>query len=475
MTNFFIFYLTSTTIITYKKVDAYHFAIFRVGLCYDAYRITFLTLLGIVSFCVFIWSFYYINRDKSYNTFTFLLRSFIIAIVVLIIRSNLCCSLVGWDCLGITSFLLILYYKNRKALGSGIITALSNRMGDCFLLCLLGVSYYAGLPVVLLVLISMTKRAQFPFSAWLPAAMAAPTPVRALVHSSTLVTSGVYILIRYIDLDQSLLIALGSFTIIIAGINACVERDFKKVVALSTLSQLGIIFVALGINAKIYCFFHLITHALFKSLLFICVGVCMHTVYGSQDYRSFNMNENTSFFMTTSCAALLGLVFTSGFYSKEGILEVMMINEFFQWSVFFYLIGICLTVAYSLKMITTIFLLQPFSSSSLSSLGGIRWQCKIPIYILAISSIAFKWDIIHISLLHNVFIPLSLLVGFSAYLISRLNILTWMSIFTLVPNTQSLASVKYSEDGFTYLHSFSYISHAFPPIIIMALTILMIW
>ena len=118
--------------------------------------------------------------------------------------------------------------------------------------------------------------------------MAAPTPVRALVHSSTLVTAGVYVLIRYCHSDAGTLINLGTLTMLMAGTVACAERDLKKVVALSTLSQLGLIIVSLGAYEKSYCFFHMISHAFFKALLFICVGTCIHSVYGTQDFRSFN-------------------------------------------------------------------------------------------------------------------------------------------------------------------------------------------
>jgi len=121
--------------------------------------------------------------------------------VLLIFMSTLFGTLIGWDGLGITSFLLVIYYKNRKSLGRSLITALTNRVGDAFLLVLLGLSLFPSggpyLGLVLLLLAAMTKRAQYPFSRWLPAAMAAPTPVSALVHSSTLVTAGVYLLLRF--------------------------------------------------------------------------------------------------------------------------------------------------------------------------------------------------------------------------------------------------------------------------------------
>ena len=205
-------------------------------------------------------------------------------------------------------------------------TALINRIGDCFFLCLLGISDMGlHLSLVFLWLLSITKRAQIPFSSWLPAAMAAPTPVSALVHSSTLVTAGVYILIRYCN-DCRVLIVIGRLTILMAGVVACVESDIKKVVALRTLSQLGVMMVALGAYEKSFCFFHLISHSFFKALLFLCIGLSIHFLYGTQDFRRYNTLSGSVFvsvFLTLSCFSLIGFPFTSGFYSKDTLLEAM--------------------------------------------------------------------------------------------------------------------------------------------------------
>ena len=249
---------------------------------------------------------------------------------MLIFISNIFISLIGWDGLGITSFLLVIFYKNRKRLGSGFITALTNRIGDCLIIACLGcfqIDDAHCLPLILLLFLSITKRAQYPFSSWLPAAMAAPTPVRTLVHSSTLVTAGIYMLIRYCFVDLNILIVIGRLTTLIAGLAACAEIDLKKVVALRTLSQLGIIVVALGYGSKSYCFFHLLSHACFKALLFICVGCAIHAVYGTQEFRSFN-RLSTSFtlimFSSLSIMSLIGFPYTSGFFRKDKILELMI-------------------------------------------------------------------------------------------------------------------------------------------------------
>merc|ERR1712168_631462 len=189
-----------------------------------------------------------------------------------------------------TSFYLVLYYRTKAAIAGGLLTALRNRIGDCLLFSYFcfylfsGASIFGG-ATLLLVVASFTKSAQFPFSAWLPAAIVAPTPVSALVHSSTLVTAGVYLLYRFIPHNSHFLLFSGVLTTVIAGMAALVEADLKKVVALSTLSQLGLIVTSLGLGQRRLAFLHLNLHASYKSLLFLAVGSLIHNLYGSQGTR----------------------------------------------------------------------------------------------------------------------------------------------------------------------------------------------
>jgi len=220
----------------------------------------------------------------------------------------------------------------------------------------------------------MTKRAQYPFSSWLPAAMAAPTPVRALVHSSTLVTAGVYVLLRYNPHEYEWLLVAGSVTMLMAGLCACAEMDLKKIVALSTLSQLGVIVVALGLCLKELCFFHLMTHALFKALLFLCVGVYIHNTFGGQDYRSFSaLARGARGGSALACLAnlsLLGFPFLAGFFSKDLILEgAYNRGERYQGLVWF-LVGVGLTTAYSLKILGLVLPARGQQSPSFAAGGG---------------------------------------------------------------------------------------------------------
>merc|ERR1712119_157665 len=211
----------------------------------------------------------------------------------------------------------------------------------------------------ILVLSACTKSAQIPFSAWLPAAIAAPTPVSALVHSSTLVTAGVYLLIRMniflINTNRSnVLIILGTVTIMIAGLAAIFEIDMKKIIALSTLRQLGIMMIILGAGNPLLAYFHLISHAFFKAILFICAGIIIHNIKDYQDIR--NMGSGlmslpiTISIMMVANISLCGLPFLSGFYSKDIILEIIIIKGLNLLIILVVLVGTFLTVAYSCRI-----------------------------------------------------------------------------------------------------------------------------
>ena len=392
------YFLSFTLFSTWVEGQVHLFRLLTLRGRVDGFTISFLCILGFISIRVWVWSYYYMNEEESYTRFISLLGAFLSSMILLVLFSNLFISLIGWDALGVTSFLLVVYYKNRKCLGSGIITALTNRLGDCFYIILLcftitSVSY---LGLALLLLLRITKRAQFPFSAWLPAAMAAPTPVRALVHSSTLVTAGVFILIRYCFSDRWSLVFVGTCTLLIAGMSACAESDLKKVVALSTLSQLGVMIVSIGAQEKSYCFLHLIRHACFKALLFICVGVCIHSIYGTQDFRNYNVLGTAIFrgvFMAVSNLSLAGFVYTAGFYRKDRILELLECNGFTSWVVSFFLFGIFLTTCYSVKLQYMIMYRNRQAGVSTIANGGIRWPIKTPLIALGTARIIFHSDI----------------------------------------------------------------------------------
>lgn len=340
---------------------------------FDWIRLTFIGLVIFISAIVLVYSVSYIIREKFYYRFIILVFLFVISILLLIVSPNLIRILLGWDGLGLVSYCLVIYYQNEKSANAGILTILSNRIGDVAILLRIAwlINYgswnffyfqYLTLQkelifiLFLVILARITKRAQIPFSAWLPAAMAAPTPVSALVHSSTLVTAGVYLIIRFRSLLQvrNFLFVIGLLTIFMSGLGANFETDLKKIIALSTLSQLGVIIITLSLGFYELSFFHLLRHALFKSLLFLCAGVYIHGIGDIQDIRYlggiFLGCPLRSLYFLGCSLSLCGLPFLSGFYSKDVILESFFILEI-NLSIFFIaVVGTVFTVTYSVRL-----------------------------------------------------------------------------------------------------------------------------
>ena len=320
----------------------------------------------------------YIQDDKFINRFTTLVLLFVLSINLLIYLPHFIILLLGWDGLGIVSFILVIYYQNAKSLAAGIITALTNRIGDVILLIAIAWTLNQGhwnilyiweskfiiLQVLAIIVAGITKSAQIPFSSWLPAAIAAPTPVSALVHSSTLVTAGVFLLIRFhpflskLSIFNNTILFIAVVTIIIAGVRATTECDIKKIIALSTLRQLGIIITSIGLNLVDLAYFHILTHALFKALLFICAGTLIHFHLHSQDLRWIG-NLANKLPITTACIvisnlALSGFPFIAGFYSKDAILEISLFRRYRRIIIILIFLSVGLTSFYSIRFILAV-------------------------------------------------------------------------------------------------------------------------
>jgi len=285
---------------------------------------------------------------------------------------------------------LVIFYRSRASLAGGILTGLTNRVGDVFLLSLFGLTFYSSgshitWALYLLIIISFTKSAQAPFSSWLPAAILAPTPVSALVHSSTLVTAGVFLLFRYYPIGSSLLLFVGIFTTLMAGLAAALECDVKKIIALSTLSQLGLMITSLGLGARSLCFAHLNTHAAFKALLFLAIGTYIHSIYGSQEARSVVILPSTSpltmVVLVTARLSMCGLVFLSGWATKEAILEARFNAVVSACSLTLLYVGIGLTLSYSLRLSNLLFL-SCYHTSVMAPAFSIPLAVKVPMFWL---------------------------------------------------------------------------------------------
>lgn len=359
-----------------------------VPLILDLYGIVFISTVRTITTRVLIFTKFYIAHEKFINRFVILVIIFVISIIFIILFPHAIILLLGWDGLGITSFVLVIYYQTPKSLGAGLLTALTNRTGDVMIL--LAIAYISSQGhwliinlwsdhlikwiIGLIIVAAITKSAQVPFSRWLPAAMAAPTPVRALVHSSTLVTAGVFLLFRFYPLLRKwamffyILIWISSITILMAGIRAIVESDIKKIIALSTLRQLGVIIFTLSIGIPVLAFFHLITHALFKALLFICAGYIIDIHHHSQDLRSMGDTARQLPIVTRSILAanlaLCGAPFITGFYSKDTIIEQFSITHSDLIILTLFTAATVLTTAYSTRFSLYVLICPPQSPTS---------------------------------------------------------------------------------------------------------------
>lgn len=343
-----------------------------ISFIFDWISLLFLRVVSLISMFIIIYRIYYIEGEFNNTRFIFLLFSFVFSIFLLIVRPNIIRIILGWDGLGLRSYALVIFYQNESSANSGIITVLRNRVGDASILLSIGWFIYKGswnfffiddldyLVVFLIIFSSFTKRAQIPFSAWLPAAIAAPTPVSSLVHSSTLVTAGVFLVIRFSDLIilnnlSFICLIFGIITTLISGWVANFENDMKKVVALSTLRQLGIIFMAIGLDQKIVAFFHLISHALFKSTLFMCTGFVIHNLHGRQDIRLRGVVNYSSPILRVvfSCTnfSLCGFPFLAGFYSKDLILELFFRGFFGLFILLVGVLSVGLTLSYRIRFL----------------------------------------------------------------------------------------------------------------------------
>nr|YP_010546358.1 NADH dehydrogenase subunit 5 [Nerita costata]UYI29874.1 NADH dehydrogenase subunit 5 [Nerita costata] len=378
---------------------------------FDPISVSFSCVVCLISACVMFFTSSYMSADPFLTRFVWLVMLFVLSMNILVFVPSIISLLLGWDGLGIVSFALVIYYQNMKSLAAGMVTALANRIGDVLLLISIAIcaneanwnmmliwesSMFPWLCLCIMVG-AMTKSAQIPFSAWLPAAMAAPTPVSALVHSSTLVTAGIFILIRFYyllaawPLFNFLALFIGTITLLMAGIGANHEHDLKKIIALSTLSQLGVMMLSLGLGAWNLTLFHLYTHALFKALLFLCAGAIIHNNSNVQDIRSFGALAS-QMPLTITCLnianlALCGAPFLSGFYSKDLILETCLYNPTNCVALILIFLATGMTAAYSIRL-SLVTLWQESSNLPLTQNSDEDWVVTTPIITLTMAAIA---------------------------------------------------------------------------------------
>nr|YP_010983044.1 NADH dehydrogenase subunit 5 [Haemaphysalis warburtoni]WOH23033.1 NADH dehydrogenase subunit 5 [Haemaphysalis warburtoni] len=344
----------------------------------------FISIVLFISSMVILYSNSYMKEDKNKNCFCLIVLMFVLSMIILILMPNMLMIILGWDGLGLVSYCLVIFYQSVNSYNSGMMTIISNRVGDVMVIMaifflfnfgsfdLISVNNLEKIVGFFVIVAAMTKSAQIPFSAWLPAAMAAPTPVSSLVHSSTLVTAGVYLMIRFnylfsMNVYSIFLMKISLLTMMMSGLNAFFETDLKKIIAFSTLSQLSMMMIIMSLGMTEMAFLHLILHAIFKSMLFLCAGLIIHFMNGIQDIRMLGSFSKVSPLVAScmfiSILSLMGFPFIGGFYSKDLILEFFFLKINNMLLIFMFLIGIVFTFMYSIRLLYLMVLKSIFSIS----------------------------------------------------------------------------------------------------------------
>lgn len=350
-----------------------------------AWGFLFLFIVVIISRTVIIFSFSYI-RGLAVRNFVFLYLSFIISMLWLIVNNNFYWMIFGWDGLGVVSFLLIVFYINHESINNGLFTLFQNRVGDLFFVLFILGSFslviwsnlILKLGFLFLIVGACVKRAQFPFNSWLLSAIRAPTPISSLVHSSTLVVAGVYILLQFRYCLRDILYVLKYISIlslILRSLGLLIERDMKKLIAYSTISHVSLIMYLIRFSLFKVVYFHLNIHAIFKSLIFMCFGFVMLSSFHSQDKRLVSLlrlNPLIKIIYYFSCLCLAGLPFLRAFFSKDFIIEKFIERRLELSFIVLLLMFLRISIYYRIKLLSLIRVLFSFQLIEKSYVGLFR-------------------------------------------------------------------------------------------------------
>jgi NADH-quinone oxidoreductase subunit L len=405
----------------------------QVGFLIDRLTVLMMVVVTFVSLCVHVYTMGYMHDDPGYQRFFSYISLFTFSMLMLVMSNNFMQLFFGWEAVGVVSYLLIgFWYTRPSAIFANLKAFLVNRVGDFgFLLGIAGILYYTGslnyadafaaapaiagktmtlfeghawsaMTVICICLFigAMGKSAQVPLHVWLPDSMEGPTPISALIHAATMVTAGIFMVARmsplfeYSDAALSFVLVIGATTALFMGFLGVINNDIKRVVAYSTLSQLGYMTVALGVSAYSVAIFHLMTHAFFKALLFLAAGAVIVAMHHEQDMRKMGGLRHrmpvTYWTSLIGALALIGTPFFSGFYSKDALIEAVHESHRIGagYAYFCVLVGVFFTALYTFRMIFMTFHGKSrLDHHAEEHFHDVHWDMKGPLVALAIPSV----------------------------------------------------------------------------------------